>query len=475
MKIKVTEATYEEAMREAVKEYRNPPNSSLLLRTLVRLYSIPELRSVGFTYTKEGMERLRRKEPCLILMNHSSFIDLEIASRILYPKPFHIVCTSDGFVGKEDIMRRLGCIPTKKFVAEMRLLRDMRYALETCRSSVLMYPEASYSFDGTATPLPESLGKCLKLLKVPVVTILTEGAFARDPLYNNLQKRKVKVSAKVKYLLSPEDIAERSVEELNEILKKEFTFDNFRWQQENHVRISEPFRADFLNRVLYKCPHCLTEGQMEGKGTALTCRVCGSTYSLTGYGSLEHVMPSHASSDAGSLKHVNSPHGNSDARKDAEPAPPDDMCTLSEKSQAGIFTHIPDWYRWERECVREELQNGTYHLEVPVEIYMLTNLKILYRVGEGALTHTEDGFHLIGCGGALDYRQKPLASYSLYSDYYWYEIGDMICIGNSDALYYCFPKNSGDIVAKTRLAAEELYKIKKEEKKSKNSAIIGIL
>ena len=270
MKIKVTEATYEEAMREAVKEYRNPPNSSLLLRTLVRLYSIPELRSVGFTYTKEGMERLGRKEPCLILMNHSSFIDLEIASRILYPKPFHIVCTSDGFVGKEDIMRRLGCIPTKKFVAEMRLLRDMRYALETCRSSVLMYPEASYSFDGTATPLPEGLGKCLKLLKVPVVTILTEGAFARDPLYNNLQKRKVKVSAKVKYLLSPEDIAERSVEELNKILKKEFTFDNFRWQQENHVRIPEQFRADFLNRVLYKCPHCLTEGQMEGKGTTLT-------------------------------------------------------------------------------------------------------------------------------------------------------------------------------------------------------------
>jgi hypothetical protein len=31
-------------------------------------------------------------------------------------------------------------------------------------SSVLMLPEASYSFDGTATPLPESLGKCIKLL-----------------------------------------------------------------------------------------------------------------------------------------------------------------------------------------------------------------------------------------------------------------------------------------------------------------------
>ena len=39
----------------------------------------------------------------------------------------------------------------------------------------------------------------------------------------------------------------------------------------------------------------------------------------------------------------------------------------------------------------------------------------------------------------------------------------MICIGNHDALYYCFPKD-GDVVAKTRLAAEELYKLKKRRK-----------
>ena len=56
MKIKVTEATYEEAMREAVKEYRNPPNSSLLLRTLVRLYSIPELRSGCLLYTSDAAD-----------------------------------------------------------------------------------------------------------------------------------------------------------------------------------------------------------------------------------------------------------------------------------------------------------------------------------------------------------------------------------------------------------------------------------
>lgn len=51
-------------------------------------------------------------------MNHSSFIDLKIASTVLYPSPLNIVCTSDGFVGKERLMRSLGCIPTRKFVTD---------------------------------------------------------------------------------------------------------------------------------------------------------------------------------------------------------------------------------------------------------------------------------------------------------------------------------------------------------------------
>ena len=37
----------------------------------------------------------------------------------------------------------------------------------------------------------------------------------------------------------------------------------------------------------------------------------------------------------------------------------------------------------------------------------------------------------------------------------------MIGIGNQDVLYFCFPKNCGDVVAKTRLATEEMYKLYK--------------
>lgn len=417
MKIKTAKLDYEEVLKLPGFVHEHPRKPNKFFRFLLKTLSAGDLKATHFTCKKIGMEKLDVDTPCLFLMNHSSFIDLKIAATILYPRPFNIVCTNDGFVGKDWLMRQIGCIPTRKFMTDIGLVKDMVYAVKELQSSVLMFPEASYTFDGTETPLPDSLGKCLKLLKVPVVMIRTKGAFARDPLYNNLQLRKVDVSAEMEYLLSPEDIKTKSVDELNVILKTQFTYDHFRWQQEQKVKITEDFRADYLNRVLYRCPHCQTEGQMTGKGIYLTCGHCGKQYELTEYGVMKACQ------------------GETE------------------------FPHIPDWYRWERDCVRKELEEGTYHLEVPVDIYMLVNTDCVYQVGEGVLRHTREGFQLTGCGGRLDYTQKPQNSYSLYSDYLWYEIGDMISIGDNKAQYYCFPKNAGDVVAKTRLAAEELYKI----------------
>ncbi len=426
LKIKTASMRYEDVLALPAPVHRKPVRQRLLFRIILLLLSVWDLWATRFTWRTIGLEKLDRGEPCLVLMNHSSFIDLKIAARLLFTRPFHIVCTSDGFVGKKWLMRSIGCIPARKFMTDVTLVRDMVYAVRELKSSVLMFPEASYSFDGTQTPLPDSLGKCLKLLKVPVVMIRTSGAFARDPLYNNLQLRKVRVSAEVEYLLSPEEIAAKSPQELNLFLQEKFSFDYFRWQQDNKICIDEPFRADGLNRMLYKCPRCKTEGQMRGQGTKLRCECCREEYELTEYGYLRPVEETEELIQTG--KH---------------------------------FTHIPDWYLWERECVREELISGTYRLEVPVVIYMMVNEKCIYRVGEGTLIHSVNGFHLTGCDGKLDYKQEPQASYSLYSDFYWYEIGDMICIGDALRQYYCFPQNCGDIVAKTRLAAEELYKLVK--------------
>jgi len=425
MKINTRKMSYEEMLKQPRLKHKNPRKPSRFLAALVRVLSAPTLKQTKFSYTTERMDLIGKNEPCLILMNHCSFTDMKLAYGIFYPRRFGIITSVDamsGILGK--LMRFLGCSPTHKYITDLTVLRDMEYMLKVNKTSVLMYPEAGYSFDGRATALPRKLGVLMKRLGVPVVTVITKGAFARDPLYNMLQIRDVQVSAHVKCLATAQELKEKSVEELDALLAADFSFDNFAWQRDEKVSIDVPFRADGLHRILYKCPHCGKENQMEGKGTELTCHACGKVWTMDEYGQL----------------------------------------------QAGegetYFSHIPDWYTWQRECVKKEIGDGTYLLDTDVDIAVQVNLSGVCMIGEGHLTHDENGFRLTGADGKLDYRQSATASHTLYADYYWYEIGDVIGIGDNEFSYFCFPKGNTS-VTKARLATEELYKLKKYSRKNK--------
>ena len=422
MKINTKKMSYEDVLKLPRLQHKKPMKPQGWLATIVRVAVAPTLWKTKFSYTTERME-LVKDQPCLILMNHSSFTDMKLAYGIFYPRKMGIVTSVDamtGILGK--LMRLLGCTPTHKFVTDMSLIRDIEYMLKENKSSVLMYPEAGYSFDGRATTMPRGLGILMKRLGVPVVTVITQGAFHRDPLYNMLQIRDVKVSAHVKCIATPEELKEKSVAELDALLEESFSFDNFAWQRDNKISIDVPFRADGLHRILYKCPHCGVENRMEGKGIHLNCHACGKQWTMDEYGQL-------AADD-----------GNTE------------------------YAHIPDWYQWQRDCVRKELEKGTYHLDADVEIAIQVNLDGVCMIGNGHLTHSLEGFRLLGADGALDYSQSATFSHTLYSDYYWYEIGDVIGIGDNEFSYFCFPKENIS-VTKARLATEELYKMKKPRRK----------
>lgn len=423
MKTTVKKLDYEKVMALPRPRRKLPVKPHMFWRTLIRGLCVIGMAGTHFRYETERMELLDKNQPCLILMNHTCFQDMEIAYEILYPRAFNIVASNDGFIGMGGLMawlmRTIGCIPTQKFVSDLQLVQDMEYCFKNLKTSVLMYPEACYSFDGTATTLPRKMGILLKKFDVPVVMIETFGAFGRNPLYNELQIRKhVPMSAKATLLYTKEEIREKTVAELTAGVETAFGFDHFKWQKAQGLEIRQDFRADGLHRILYKCTDCGAEGQMQGKGTRITCGCCGKSWELTPLGELKAAE--------GETK----------------------------------ISHIPDWYRWEREQVRQEIMDGKYLLDAEVEIAMQVDYKAIYKVGSGRLIHDNSGFTLTGCGGKLRYSQAPRFSYGLYADYYWYEMGDIVCVGDNDTHYFCFPQN-GEPVAKIRLAAEEMHKLYK--------------
>ncbi len=427
MKTTVKHMDYEQVMALPRPEHMPPRKPNLFWRTFVRAICGLGMGGCKLEYTREGLDQIPTDEPCLILMNHTCFADMPIAYKILYPRAFNIVCSNDGFIGFWGIMgwlmRRIGCFSTQKFVTDLRLVQDMEYCFKKLKTSVLMYPEASYSFDGTATTLPRKFGVLLKKFDVPVIMIETSELYQRNPLYNELQIRKAaNAKARAYVLFTREQIREKSVKELSDGFEEAFGFDHYHWQKEQGLEIHDDFRADGLHRILYKCAHCGAEGKMEGRGTTLTCHHCGKQYSLTPLGELK---------------------------------------ALEGQTE---FPHIPDWYRWEREQVCKEILEGEYRLDTDVDIAMQVDFKAIYKVGQGRLTHDCGGFTLTGCGGKLNYTQKPQSCYSLYADYYWYEMADCICIGDNEVHYFLFPKKEGVSVAKLRLATEEMYKLYKARK-----------
>ncbi len=420
MKIKTRHITWEQLAEKEKLRHPKPKRPWFLLHLLIRLLSIPSLLAVRFSFREERMEKAG-KGPYLILMNHSSFLDLKIASRLLFPMPYHIVATSDAFVGKSLLMRLIGCIPTQKFVTDVSLVMDLIRVVKKHKTSVLMYPEAGYTLDGRTTVLPRRLGGLVKRLGVPLIMIRTDaGGFLRDPLYNDLRLRKVRVSAVKKCLLTREEIAAMTIDEIDRVIDEAFSFDHFAEQREKKIAVTEPFRAEGLEKLLYRCPRCEREGGMKTDGSEISCSHCGVVYRMDEYGVL------HA------------------AEGETE------------------FSHIPDWYDWERECVRQEIARGEYRLEVPVEIAVITDHKALYRLrGGGILTHDETGLTLKSNGGEFTMTQDPYAAYTLNVEFFFYELGDVISLGTKERVFYCFLPE-GTLSVKARLAAEEFYLLPKK-------------
>ena len=89
-------------------------------------------------------------------------------------------------------------------------------------------------------------------------------------------KRKVPFHTTLKLVLTVEEIEKMSVQEIYDVILKEFEYDDYKYQLDNNILITEKNRAEKIHKILYKCPHCLSEGNMDSEGTTFYCKECGN-------------------------------------------------------------------------------------------------------------------------------------------------------------------------------------------------------
>ena len=192
----------------------------------------------------------------MILSAHQFFIDFELTALITTPHRVNNVVALDGFYRRPWLMELIGAIGTRKYITDLALIKSIYHVLK--RGDVLcMYPEARYSPCGITSYMPDSMGALVKRAKVPVVTIVHHGNHLHSPFWNFRQKRKVPLHTVATLSLTPEQIEQMSVAEINGHLKKALQYNEYEYQKKNNILITEPYRANGLHKILYQCPHCM--------------------------------------------------------------------------------------------------------------------------------------------------------------------------------------------------------------------------
>ena len=396
-----------------------PVRTKWYLRPITYLLSAPDVSKHKCKITKVGVEDL--KPPFVLLCNHNAFMDFKVATKAIYPWRANYVVAIDGYIGREKLLRDVGCICKRKFTSDTYLVRQLKQTIKNGDVAII-YPEARYSLCGTTAVLPESLGKLCKLLKVPVVTLICHGHHVNSPFWN-LHDRGVKpTEAEFKLLFDTETLKQTPVEEVNRKIVEAFQYDDFAWLKERGIRITYKGRAEGLHKVLYQCPSCKTEFKMSSQGTILKCDACGKQWNMSELGELEAV------------------NGETE------------------------FSHIPDWYEWERENVKREVAEGTYSSgELKVKVDTLPNAKRFIRLGEGTMVHDMNGFTVKGIDVDGDPFEMIKTVPSLYSCHIEYEylgkFGDCVDLNTLEDTWYIYPDPSKEnfAVTKMALATEELY------------------
>ena len=378
------DVNYKDKRRYKTAKY--PIRQPKIITALIWLLSRMMLIGKKYKVEKFNMEGL--KPPYMMLSNHMYFIDFELAAMGTGLHRVNNVVSIDGYYRRPFLLELIGAICTRKFTMDLHLVKSIRKV--TQRGDVLsVYPEARYSPCGITSYMPEALGKLIKMNKVPVVAVVHHGNYLHSPFWNFRKKRKVPLYTTMTKILTPEQITEMSVEEINAAVRKALDYNEYTWQKEQGIRIKESFRAEGMHKILYQCPHCMQESKMASKGTELFCTACGKRWNLNEDGTLS---------------------------------------ALEGKTE---FPHVPDWFRWERTQVEKQIEEGTYSFEDEVEVFSLPRCWRFEKLGMAKLRHDpEEGFILEGHYNGADYRiqRTPLETNSLHIEYDYCYIKPFDCV-----------------------------------------------
>jgi len=211
----------------------------------------------------------QEKRPYLILLNHQTPFD-QFFVGMAFRGPIYYMATEDifsmGFVS--SLIRYLVApIPIKKQTTDVKaIMTCLRVAKEG--GTIAIAPEGNRTYSGRTEYMSPSIVPLARKLGMPIALFRIEGGYGVEPRWSDVV-RKGKMHAYVSRVISPEEYAEMSDDELFALIRDGLYVDEAVCDGEFYHKKS----AEYLERAVYVCPFCGLSS-FESHGDRIMCKTC---------------------------------------------------------------------------------------------------------------------------------------------------------------------------------------------------------
>lgn len=342
----------------AASKQQSPPGLiSWPLYWAVMLFAYPYLK---LKYRFRSIYKFPKKQvraPFVLLCNHGAALDFLYAFITMAPIRMHTVTATFFYNNKllAWLLKAAGCIPKEQFKADLSSVRTMMRVIKA-GNSTLLFPEGEVNGTGINDAFLSNTATLCRKLGADIYTLKFKGSYLSTPKWA-VTKRRGRVEAEFDRLLTGQELAGLTADELQQRINKALMHDDNLWQAEAKIPYKGKRLAENLHYMLYLCPKCGGTGVLEGKFNTLRCTACNNQAQIDEYGAIRPV-------NCGDV----------------------------------VFENVTLWLNYQKQELKKAIQGGTLSLVAECHLQLHIDPKrISYQnVGEGTVRLDNTGLYYDG-------------------------------------------------------------------------------
>lgn len=227
----------------------------------------------------------RRKEPFMLLANHTYLLDVVHVALRFRKTPF--VIASQALFTKQPtkflLTQIAHTIPKSKGKSDLGTIRKI-YDVVSRGYPILIFPEGNITYYGETEYIEESTMKLIKKIGLDVITCNVRGGCMSRPRWGKGKRGRHRIELFYDITIPKEELKELDYSEISEKINNALYYNAYEYQRKHMYAHPGKHLAEGLEDIIYICSECEAVNSIHTSGNELFCSECNTKGSIDEFG-----------------------------------------------------------------------------------------------------------------------------------------------------------------------------------------------